>query len=90
MFLIQQTKTNITIDLSRMANEHNNYDRQLPHPMSSEIEFIGKNGKRVKLYIGQIATLVAIANEYPNTGKAIDTLFAGIDQGKISEICREF
>lgn len=83
-------KATTTFNLGQMAGDHNAYDNKLPHPMSSEIEFISNDGTKVKAYVGQIAIMVAIANEYPSMGKAIDAMFTGIDKDKVSEICRKF
>lgn len=88
--ITHQVKSVTTFDLGKMAGTHNNYDNRLSHPMNSEIVFISKDGSSSKLFVGQIATLVAIINEYPNPGAAIDALFKGISPEKVSEICRKF
>ena len=78
------------IDFSKMANSTNGYDSRLVHPMRHVIEFVSKDGSRVSLAVGQLATLAAIVEKYPNTGAAIDKLFSGIESEFVSDICRKF
>lgn len=79
-----------TFNFNDMATSQNNYKLGLPHPMTSEIAFVATSGKRVSLRIGQLATICAIVEKYPNPGKAIDQLFSQLTSEDVTEICRLF
>lgn len=79
-----------TFDFNEMSTSHNNYDPNLVHPMNQKLKFISTDGTSCELFVGQIATLVAIANKFSSPGKAIDHMFAGIKQEEIHEICGKF
>ena len=78
MFEHKRTDT-ITIDLSKMANAKNNFDKTLPHPYGTTVILKSESGREVVVIpMGTVVSLISlfsVLEDTDNPGPTLDKLY---------------